>query len=426
MELGRGILVSPASEVPVIEGEIVTAIRELAGRGWGSKAIARELGIARNTVRRYRRDQAIVAGQQARAPRRLTADVRGDAAALYSGVAERNAVVVHRLLREQGRRIGLRTVQRALAPVRQAARAADVATVRVETAPGAQLQIDFGEKRVLIGGAPIRVFLLVAVLSYSRRLFVKAFVNERQDDWREGIAAAFGHFGGVTATILGDNARALVLGRDRATGTVHFHPAYLAFCRDWGVQPRACPLYRARTKGKTEAGVKYVKRNALAGLTFDSFSALEQHLAAWMIEADRRVHGTTREAPLERFWRAEQAALRPLPARPLPRREQRLRRRVAHDAFVDVETVRYSVPYRLVREHVEVAIADESVQIFHGATLVATHRRVREPFARVLDPAHVAGLWRVSSASEPIANEPRLAAFGRSLDAYAAAIGATR
>jgi transposase len=422
MELERGDLVSPAAEVPVIEGEIVTAIREWADRGWGSKAIARELGVARNTVRRYRR-QPIVAGHQIRPPRRLTDDVLREAQARYTGVAERNAVVVHRLRRDQGRPIGLRTVQRAVAPVRQAQRAADVATVRVETAPGAQLQIDFGEKRVVIGGTAVRVFLLVAVLSYSRRLFVKAFLHERQDDWREGIASAFVHFGGVTATILGDNARALVLGRDRATGTVHFHPAYLAFCRDWGVQPRACPPYRARTKGKTESGVKYVKRNALAGLTFESFSALDQHLAAWMIEADRRVHGTTHEVPLDRFVRDEQAALRPLPARPLPRREQRRRRRVAHDAFVDVETVRYSVPSPLVREYVEVAVGDDTVRIFHGTTLVATHRRVREPYARVLEPAHVAGLWRVAPTDTGAVDVVPLAALGRSLDAYAAAIG---
>jgi transposase len=193
MELERGDLVSPAPEVPVIDGEIVTAIRELVDRGWGSKASARELGIARNTVRRYRR-HPVVAGHQVRAPRRLTEDVVHEAQTLYAGVAERNAVVVHRLLREQGRAIGLRTVQRAVAPVRQAQRAADVATVRVETAPGAQLQIDFGEKRVAIGDTAARVFLLVAVLSYSRRLFVKAFLQERQDDWREGIAAAFVHF----------------------------------------------------------------------------------------------------------------------------------------------------------------------------------------------------------------------------------------
>ena len=404
----------------MIEGEIVTAIRELAERGWGSKAIARALGIARNTLRRYRRE-AVVAGRQVRAPRRLTEEVVREAQALYTGVAERNAGVGHRLLREQGRVIGLRTVQRAVTPVRQAQRAADVATVRVETAPGARLQIDFDEKRVAIGGTEVRVFLLVAVLSYSRRLFVQAFLNERQDDWREGIASAIVHVGGVTTTILGDNARALVLGRDRATGTVHFQPVYLAFCRDWACS-RARVHRTARTKGKTESGVKYVKRNALAGLTFESFSALEQHLAAWMLDADRLVHGTTHEAPLDRFLRDEQSALRPLPARPLPRREQRLRRRVAHDAFVDVETVRYSVPYHLVREHVNVAVGDNTVQIVRGTTLVATHARAREPYARVLEPAHVAGLWRVAPTATVAADVAPLAALGRSLEAYAAVI----
>ena len=425
MDFEAGDLVSPTVEVPVVEGEIVTAIRELANRGWGSKAIAKELGIARNTVRRYRRAPTLAAGHQTRAPRRLTEEVVREAQTCYTGVAEGNAVVVHGLLRQQGRVIGLRTVQRAVAPVRWEARAADVATVRVETAPGAQLQIDFGEKCVTIGDTPVRVFLLVAVLSYSRRLFVKAFLQERQDDWREGIAAAFVHFGGVTATVLGDNARALVLGRDRATGTVHFHPAYLAFCRDWGVQPRACAPYRARTKGKTEAGVEYVKRNAFGRRAFASFTALDQHLAAWMIEADRRVHGTTHEAPLDRFHRDEQAALRPLPARPLPRREQRLRRRVAHDAFVDVETVRYSVPHRLVRDHVEVAVDDATVRVFHGTTLVATHPRSREPFGRVVDPAHFAGLWRVTSEA-PATPVPSLAPLGRSLADYAAVIGGGR
>jgi transposase len=419
MESERGNLVSPGSEVPVVEGEIVTAIRELADRGWGSKAIARELGVARNTVRRYRR-HAVTAGHQVRAPRRLTEDVVQAAQALYLGAAEQNAVVVHRLLRDAGRTIGLRTVQRAVAPVRQAQRAADVATVRVETAPGAQMQVDFGEKRVTIAGTAVTVFLLVAVLSYSRRTFVKAFLHERQDDWREGIASAFMHFGGVVLTMLGDNARALVRGRDRATGTVTFHPGYLAFCRDWDVQPRACAPYRARTKGKVESGVKFVKRNALAGRTFASFAALEQHLAQWMDEADQRVHGTTHERPCDRFVRDEQAALRPLPARPLPRREQRVRRRVASDAFVDVETVRYSVPYQLVRDHVDVAIDEQTVRIFHGTDLVATHARSREPFARIVEPAHLAGLWRVTTPHAPVGDT--LAALGRSLAEYEAVV----
>src|SRR5262245_28336809 len=421
MALERDVLVSPMREAPVIEGELVATIRELAGRGVGSKTIARTVGVARNTVRRDLRS-AVAPGVHVRpAARRLTDEGRSAAWALYEGPAGGNAVVVQRLLGQQDIRVSVRTVERAVAALRRARRAADLATVRVETAPGDQLQIDFGQKRVRIAGEWVRVFLLVAVLRYSRRLFVKAFLNERQDDWREGLAAAFTHFGGVPRTLLGDNARALVVGRDRGTGTVIIHPAYLGFCRDWDVQPRACAPYRARTKGKTEAGVKYVKRNGLADLEFGSFAALERHLAAWMAQADQRIHGTTHEAPMVRFERDERAALRPLPVCALPRREQRLRRRVAHDALVDVDTVRYSVPHRLVRDHVDVVIDEQTVRIVHGTTVVATHARSLEPFARVIDPAHYAGLWRVPTSAPAVAARS-LALLGRDLREYAAIV----
>jgi transposase len=420
MEAERDVLVSPASEVPVVEGELVLAIRALADCGVGSKAIARAVGVARNTVRRYlRQSPEGESGQVRPAARRLTEERRLEARTLYAGPAGGNAVVVQRLLAEQGLTISVRTIERAVADLRRERRVAQLATVRVETAPGDQLQIDFGQKRVQIAGTGVRVFLLVAVLSYSRRLFVKAFLNERQDDWREGIAGAFTHFGGVPRTLLGDNARALVVGRDRGTGTVVFHPTYLAFCRDWDVQPRACAPYRARTKGKTEAGVKFVKRNGLAERAFDSFAALESHLAGWMVTADAREHGTTHEAPGLRFDRAERAMLRPLPARALPRREQRLRRRVAHDAFVDVDTVRYSVPYRLVRDHVDVVVEEHLVRIVHGTTVVATHTRSREPFARVIDATHFAGLWRPAVTVDLAAS---LAVLGRDLADYAAVV----
>lgn len=418
MEFGTDLLVSPAGEVPVIDGDVVTAIRTLAGRGVGKRTIAREVGVSINTVRRYLR-RPVEAGHQVRPARRLSEDWRSEAHRLYAGAAEGNAVVVRRLLAEGGLLVSERTIQRAVAGLRRAQRVAALATVRVETAPGDQLQIDFGQKRVQLAGVRVRIFLLVAVLSYSRRLFVHAFLNERGDDWREGIAGAFVHFGGVPRTLLGDNARALVLGRDRATGTVSFHPAYLAFCRDWDVQPRACAPYRARTKGKTEAGVKYVKRNALADQAFESFGALAQHLTAWMALADQRRHGTTREAPMLRFERDERATLRPLPARALPRRMQRLRRRVALDAFVDVDTIRYSVPHRLVRDHVEVVVEDHHVRIFHGSELVATHARSTEPFARVVDVAHYAGLWRAARDEAPT---PALAVLGRALADYAAVV----
>ena len=108
------MLVSPEVEVPVIEGELVTAIRTLAGRGAGSKAIARQLGVARNTVRRYLR-AAVGAGVQGRpAAKRLTEDGCREARALYEGPAGGNPVVVQRLLAEHGAAVSVRTVERAV------------------------------------------------------------------------------------------------------------------------------------------------------------------------------------------------------------------------------------------------------------------------------------------------------------------------
>src|SRR5262249_10355062 len=147
------------------------------------------------------------------------------------------------------------------------------------------------------------------------------FRSQRHDDWREGLAGAFQHFGGVPQTVLVDNAKALIL--DHAGDVVRVHPAFEAFCRDWGVAVRACRPHRARTKGQTERGVGYAKSNALAGRQFESWAALEGHLEGWMRMADERDHGTTHEAPRLRFDRDEAQALGPLPARPLPVRQRR-------------------------------------------------------------------------------------------------------
>ncbi len=152
MELERDVLVSPIAEVPVVEGELVLAIRALADCGVGSKTIARAVGVARNTVRRYLRQAIDVEGQVRLAARRLTDDRRLEARTLYEGPAGGNAVVVQRLLVERGLTVSVRTIERAVADIRRERRVAQLATVRVETAPGDQLQIDFGQKRVRIAG----------------------------------------------------------------------------------------------------------------------------------------------------------------------------------------------------------------------------------------------------------------------------------
>jgi hypothetical protein len=142
--------------------------------------------------------------------------------------------------------------------------------------------------------------------------------------------------------------------------------------------------YRARTKGKDERGVGYVKHNAVAGHDFISWAALEARLAWWQREiADGRVHGTTGEPPIERFRRAEASALQAINGRPPFRQIRELVRRVQADCAVDLDTNAYSVPWRLIGETVRVIVAGGRVSIRHRDREVAAslRRSNREPTA---------------------------------------------
>jgi transposase len=384
----------------MLDPEVVDRIRELSGQGLGSKRIARQLGISRNSVRRYLAG-ATVGLQQRPAARRLDDDTLREVHDLFGTVAEGNAVVIQQELAGRGIHVELRTLQRAVATLRQEGRAEALATVRFETSPGQQMQIDFGEKVVRIAGRPVKVYLMTAVLGYSRRLYCRAFLAQRQDDWLEGLDGAFRHFGGLTEHVLCDNASPLVTSHDRQSGEVVWNPGFEAFCRDRGLTAKACRPRRARTKGKIERGVGYVKHNALAGRSFGSFAGLEHHLATWQVEvADRRIHGTTRERPAVRFERDERSALLPLPTRPLPVRTRRLKRRVSTDCFVDIDTIRYGVPYRHVRETVEAVVKEGEVEIWLRGTCIAKHARCHEPHALVRNPAHFEGLFRRIATSQ--------------------------
>ena len=163
---------------------------------------------------------------------------------------------------------------------------------------------------------------------------------------------------------------------------------------------RACAPYRARTKGKDERGVGYVKRNAVAGRSFESFAALEAHLARWTREtADRRVHGTTGEAPMARFVRDEAAALRPLPDRGPFLAARELSRRVGADCAVEVDTNAYSVPWRLIGERVHVLVTAKTVAIVHAGVEVARHPRTAGRHGRVTERAHFAGVAGAEGAA---------------------------
>lgn len=364
----------------------------LKALGWGVRRIAAEFGCSHMTVRRY-----LASGGWAeyRSPRRAKG-LDG----LEGWLAERfrqhrgNADVVRQdLAREHGIVVSLRTVERAVAPLRQELRAEARATMRFETPPGRQLQIDFGEMRVAISGERVRLYLFVATLGYSRRCYVQAFRHERQSAWLDGIEGAFRHFDGVPQEVLLDNARALVEQHDAVTREVRFNERLHAFADYWNFRPRACAPYRARTKGKDERGVGYVKGNAIGGHSFASWAALEAHLAWWMREiADIRAHGTTGEPPLERFRRDEAAALRPLDGRPPFRQIRDLVRRVQADCSIELDTNAYSVPWQLIGETVQVVVAGGRLSIRHGGREIASHPESTGRRQRVIEPMHFAGV----------------------------------
>lgn len=242
-KVDRGL---PVREATMLGENAVAQIFALQTLGWSIKRISREVGVARNTVRGWLRvGEDRQYGGQGRAGV-LDSYYFWIQSEFQAGV--RNADVLRQKLEAIGVRTSLRTVERALRPFRQSWERAQKATLRFETSPGKQMQVDFGEKWLLIGGERQKRYVFVATLGYSRRGYVEVFGSLRQRDWLTGLERAFHYFGGVPDEILTDNAKPLVNGRKG--GKPVFHPEFEAFCRHWGVIPRACQPYRARTKGK--------------------------------------------------------------------------------------------------------------------------------------------------------------------------------
>ena len=274
----------------------VAAMLRLHGLGWGTRRIAAEVGCNREAFQRYLASGRWRECQVPTRPNKLS----GTRTGLPSGSAA--TVAMPTLCARNWRPSwawcrALRTVERSVSHLRRELAAAALATVRFETPPGRQLQIDFGQRRIAVEGREgSRVYLFVATLGYSRRVYARAFPHERQSAWLEGIEGAFRHFGGLPGELLLDNATALVKHHDPVTREVEFNARLHAFARYWSVRPVACAPYRARTKDKDERGVSYVEHNAIEGRSFASWGALEAHLAWWMREvADVRVHGTIGE-----------------------------------------------------------------------------------------------------------------------------------
>ena len=292
-------------------------IRVLARQGWPIKAIARELDVSRNTVRKYLRG-----GEIGRYTARAARPSKLDAYKPY--LQERiaaarprwiPATVLYREIQAQGYPGGISQLKSYLAPYKHRPEAP---LVRFETPPGQQMQVDFTTIRR--GRSPLKAF--VATLGYSRATFVRFGAREDSQAWLTGLREAFAYFGGVTQDVLFDNAGAIILERDAyGAGAHRWHPALAALAETYGFRPRVCRPYRAQTKGKVERFNGYLKGSfvtplaatlKMAGLTLDVPTA-NAHIGRWCAEvAHQRIHGTTGDKPAVRLAE-ERHALLPLP-----------------------------------------------------------------------------------------------------------------
>jgi transposase len=256
---------------------------------------------------------------------------------------------------------------------------ADDVAIPVETDPGDVAQVDFGyaghlwdpETKTLR-----RAWVFVMVLGFSRHLFAHVVFDQKTETWLRLHIAAFKHFGGVPRTMVPDNLKAAVV---RAAFAIdddsELNRSYRELARHYGFRVDPTPPRAPKKKGKVEASVKYVKRNALAGRDGEDITLVQPALARWIIEvAGTRVHGTTGKKPLEAFEKEERAKLLPLPTRPYELVVWK-RGTVHGDCHVEFEGRLYSVPWRLVRQAVWTRATPASVVVYHDDEVVARHER---------------------------------------------------
>jgi transposase len=298
-------------------------IKVLARQGHSIKTIARELGLSRNTVRKYLRHDAPLPHYRQRSPRPCKLDPFK--AYLQQRIEAARpqwipATVLLRELREQGYGGGISQLKAYLAPFKQRP---EEPVVRFETPAGQQLQADFTTIRR--GRDPLKAF--VATLGFSRASFVRFSAREDSEAWLTGLREAFTYFGGVPRDVLFDNAAAIITERDAyGEGQHRWHPALYDLAKTYGFRPKVCRPYRAQTKGKVERFNGYLKSSVItplaatlhsAGLALDVETA-NAHIGPWLAEvAQQRVHGTTGIQPAVRLA-DERRALLPLPAQPVP------------------------------------------------------------------------------------------------------------
>lgn len=373
----------------MLRGERWYMIRELLRDGVALSEIARRTGCDRKTIRKLR-DQPAHPTPARRRPRSGILPPYKPCLQQRAARGVLNASKLYSEIQKQGYGGGIAVLRRFIAPRRPHP---PLVTERYETLPGQQAQVDWAHCGYLWEGQARRALsAFVLTLGYSRRQDVEFTLRQDLEHFLRCHLHAFRYFGGIPAELRYDNLKTAVMGRT-SDGRVLWNSRFRDFADAYGFTPHACQPYRPQTKGQVERGIRYLKGNFLLGLDLQDVTIATLHgdVLGWLRDtADVRVHGTTKERPLDR-WPTEQAALQPLGNRPAFDTSYGTQRLVSREALVPYHGLQVEVP----PEHAGAVVLvkeDEAgwLRLYRGADCIATHRLAATPTRRLPLPDHAA------------------------------------
>ncbi|MCB0085799.1 MAG: IS21 family transposase [Caldilineaceae bacterium] len=389
----------------MVEVEERYMIRELHRHGVSISEIARQTGRDRKTVRKAVGEPLL---SPARKRQRKGRKIDPYTAYLDKRIAEgvHNARKLYGEIAALGYAGKESMVRYYVQPHRQ--RTNNQATVRFETEPGEQAQVDWGHfGYIQHQGRRQRLYAFVMTLGWSRMMYLEFTVSANIAWWLRCHRHAFHYFGGVTREVLHDNLKTAVLSRS-SNGQVHWHPRYLDFAEYYGFQPRACQPYRAQTKGKVENGVRYVRGNFWLGLHYIDLADLNQQALGWLnTVANVRTHGTTGEMPSVRL---AQESLLPIHQRPDYDTSLVTYRQSSRDCLVSYEGNLYSVPAAYAQQQLRLRITETNTLYIYSATddEIAHHQLSEGKSQRIVVAAHYQELhpWSARPVRQGAIQEP--------------------
>lgn len=394
----------------------VSSIKELHARGWSERRIARELGVSRGAVRRHLR----AASNEAKAPtgavdaNSTKAPIGSDGSADSSkSTTSAKAPTGSRSLCEPFRGVILEKLELGLSAQRifqdlvddhgfegkypsvrrYVARLGSNTALpfrRMEVAPGAEAQIDFGKGAPVIDGEGRRqrTHVIRVVLSHSRKAYSEVVYRQTTENFLRCLENAFVHFGGVPNTLVPDNLKAAVIRADWYDPDLN--PKLQSFCEHYGTVLLPTRPRTPRHKGKVERGVDYVQENALKGRTFESLDEQNEFLLRWETTvADTRIHGTTRRQVSKVFEERERAALQALPRDRFPC-FQEAQRKVSRDGHLAVAKSYYSVPPEYLGHTLWVRWDSRIVRIYDDQMKPICSHATKSPGKFSTHPEHIA------------------------------------